>query len=252
MGDEVTNETGGAVPQGQAPSPEVGSQGTPAQAPATPSWKVGDTTYTDPHKMYEDYRKFQGEYTRKSQEYSRLRQESGAGMELLDLVRNDPQLLAEVKKRIAAGQSPQQAVEGAAAQDPRVDQLYQRVEMRDQESATTAFQAAHPELTDEDSSEIEEWVGDHWPRLRQAGYEYSDILDIAYSKWFHDKKGADLISQGQKMKEEEIKKGAKSQLLGTPSPTAQTRVAQKKPHGKMTPAERDEVARQYWEKNAKR
>lgn len=255
MGDEATNNAGGAVQQGQAAPSEVGSQGTPSQVPATPSWKVGDTTYDDPNKMHEAFNKFQGEYTRSRQEYSRLRQDSGTGMALLELVQNDPQLLAEVRKRLAAGQSPQQAAEGAVqqqAKDPRVDQLFARVETRDQESATTTFHAAHPELTDEDSAQIEEWVGDHWQRMRKSGYEYSDILDMAYSKWFHEKKGPELLSQGQKMKEAEIQKGAKSQLLGTPSPTAQARAVQKKPGQKMTANERDEYARKLWEKNAKR
>src|SRR3990167_11544180 len=113
MGDEATNETGAAVPQqGQAAPTEVGSQGTPAPVPAQ-SWRVGDTTYTDPHKMHEAFNKFQGEYTRSRQEYTQLRQQSAGANELLEMVRNDPQLLAEVKKRLAAGQSPAQAAEGA-------------------------------------------------------------------------------------------------------------------------------------------
>lgn len=248
------NETGGEVQStGQASSTGVPPSQTPqaapqSQAPAPWRARIGDTEYDESSwktKGVEDFRKFHGEFTRTKQEAARLRDESGAGLELLEMVKGDPALLAEVQRRLNKGQSPEQAVNGAVQNDPRIDTLYKEVDGMKQEKASQAFRAKHPDMSKEDEDGVIEWIQANTDRLKNAGWSYSEILDQAWVNVYAkngEKKAADALVQGQKMKEEEIQKGRKGQLLGAPSPTAQTREKNKKPTIHMNPAERTEHA----------
>lgn len=265
MGLEQGNETGGEVQSGQAPSTGVAPSQTPTATPsqqqtATP-WKVriGDSEYDESTwktKGVEDFKKFHGEYTRSRQELSQLRDASGAGLELLELVKQDPQLLAEVRRRMAKGQSPEQAVQGATQNDPRIDQMAQRLDSMEQNEASSAFRAKHPDLNDEDIGYITNWLGENTEWLRGSGRNYHQILDLAYNDLFVNKKSKDVatsaLAEGQRMTEEAIKKGQKGQLVGAPSPTAQTREKVKKPTINMNPAERQAHALEKYKANAKK
>lgn len=246
------NETEGEVPQGQASSAGVAPSQTPqsaseGQAQNAQPWKVkvGDTEYDETswrQRGPEDFRKFHGEYTRTRQEFSKLRDEAAAGRELLEMVKGDPQLLAEVRGRMQRGQSQEQAVKQAVQNDPRVDQLYGEVETMKQEKATSAFRTAHPDLSSEDVEFVAKWVTDRSDKLRNSGWSYDEILDQAYNALFREqggRKAAEALVKGQQMKEQEIQKGRKGQLLGAPSPTAQTQTKSKKSSIHMNPAERE-------------
>lgn len=256
MGLEDGNETAGGVQggnSGQTPAPEVASAQTPQQSaqPTTQAaWKarIGDTEYDETTwktKGVEDFRKFHGEFTRTKQEASRLRDESAAGLELLQMVQGDPQLLAEVRRRMQDGQSQEQAVKGAVQNDPRVDTLYKEVDSMKQEKASQSFRAKHPDLSKEDEENVIAWIQERTDKLRSAGWSYDEILEQAFVNVAYQsssKKAAAALVKGQEMKAEEIQKGRKSQLLGAPSPTAQTKKEAKGPTIRMSPAEREKAA----------
>ena len=264
MGLEDGNETVGEVqpPQGgQVPAPEVASTQTPQSVSQNPApWKarIGDTEYDETSwktKGVEDFRKFHGEFTRTKQEASRLRDESAAGLELLEMVKGDPQLIAEVRRRMDKGQSQEQAVKGAVQNDPRVDQLYQEVDSMKQEKASNAFRAKHPDLTPEGVEYVTGWIEQRTENLKNAGWSYDEILDVAYNAYYREngsKKAAAALVEGQKMKEEEIQKGRKGQLLGAPAPSAQTQGKSNKPTIHMNPAEREKHALAKFRANSKK
>lgn len=266
MGLESGNETAGGVPSGnttgQTPATEVAPSQTPqsAQAATQQVWKarIGDTEYDEQTwktKGVEDFRKFHGEFTRTKQEAARLRDESGAGLELLQMVQGDPKLLAEVRARMKAGQSQEQAVQQATQNDPRVDQLYQKVDAMEQEKASNSFRSKHPDMTKEDVDFVADWIQQRTDKLKGAGWSYDEILDTAYNALYAkngSSKAAAALVQGQQMKEEEIQKGRKGQLLGAPAPTARTEGKSKKPTIHMTPAEREKHALDKFKANSKK
>ena len=265
MGLDQGNETAGEVQNvGQAPATGVAPSQTPQSVPtqATPTpWKakIGDTEYDEASwrtKGVEDFRKFHGEFTRTKQEAARLRDESAAGMELLQLVQGDPALKAEVQRRLQAGQSPEQAVNGAVQNDPRVDQLFKKVDAMEQEKASNAFRAKHPDISKEDEEAIISWINERTDRLRKAGWEYDEILEVAWASIYAkngQSKAAQALVEGQRMKEEEIKKGQKGQLLGAPAPTAGTqKKSDKKSTIHMNPAEREKLALERFKANARK
>jgi len=261
------NETAGEVPQGgQAPAPEVpATQGNVAEgAPVSQPWKVkiGDTEYDEQSwktRGVEDLKRLHGEFTRSRQQLSEFQTKRTAGEELLEFVRNDPQLWMEVRRRYAAGQTPQQAVQGAVQNDPRLDQvesLSAQMEEIKQERAVETFRNQHPDLSDEDEEYITQWVTDRTEKLKNAGWSYEEILDTAYAHLFKEKKAAALqaqaLQQGQQIKEKEIQNGRKARSLGTVSPTAQAAPPKKGPTSKMRPADRTETAMSFWQKNARK
>ncbi len=265
MGLEQGNETAGEVPSGntgQAPATGVAPSQTPqssaSSAPAPWKVRIGDTEYDDSTwktRGVEDFRKFHGEFTRTKQEAARLRDESAAGMELLEMVKGDPQLLAEVRRRMQSGQSQEQAVQGAVQNDPRVDSLAKEVDAMKQEKASQAFRAKHPDLTPEDEQGVIGWIEKYTDKLKNAGWSYDEILEQAFFNVAYQnssKKAADALVKGQEMKEQEIQKGRKSQLLGTPAPTAQTREKAKKSPLHATPAERLEIAMEKFQANKRK
>lgn len=268
MGLEGGNETAGEVQggnPGQTSAPEVASTQTPqqqmtAQGATTPApWRtrIGDTEYDEATwktRGVEDYRKLHGSYTQSRQELARLRDESGAGMELLQMVQGDPALKAEVQRRLQIGQSAEQAVKGAVQNDPRVDTLYKEVDSMKQEKASRDFRAKHPDLTKDDEQFVVDWITERTDKLKNAGWSYDEILDAAYNACYTkngSSKAAAALVKGQEMKEQEIQKGRKGQLLGAPSPTAQTKKEAKGPTIKMSPAEREKVAMQKFMANKK-
>lgn len=264
MGLENGNETAGGVLGGQTPATEVAPSQTPEQsASQTPTqaqvWKarIGDTEYDEQTwktKGVEDFRKFHGEFTRTKQEAARLRDESGAGLELLQLVKGDPKLLAEVRARMQAGQSQEQAVQQATQNDPRVDQLYQKVDAMEQEKASNSFRSKHPDLSKEDVEAVASWIQERTEKLKNAGWSYDEILEAAYAAHYvksGGSKAAAALVKGQEMKEQEIQKGRKGQLLGAPAPTARTESKSKKPTIHMSPAEREKHALDRFKANKK-
>lgn len=263
MGLEGGNTPAGEVHSGstgQAPAPEVApSQTAPAQASAPAPWKtrIGDTEYDEATwktKGVEDFKRFHGEFTRTKQEASRLRDESAAGLELLQMVQQDPQLLAEVRRRMQAGQSQEQAVQQTVQNDPRLDSLVQKVEAMEQEKASQSFRAKHPDLSKEDEEYVIDWITQRTDKLKNAGWSYDEILEQAYYACYHkngSSKAAAALVQGQQMAKEEMAKGRKSQLLGAPSPTAQTKKEAKGPTIKMSPAQREAKAMEKFIANKK-
>lgn len=263
MGLEGGNTPAGEVQSGntgQAPASEVApAQTAPAQASAPAPWKarIGDTEYDESSwktRGVEDFKRFHGEFTRTKQEASRLRDESAAGLELLQMVQGDPQLLAEVQRRLNKGQSPEQAMQGAVQNDPRVDTLYKEVDAMKQEKASQAFRAKHPDLSKEDEEGVVSWIQANTDKLKTAGWSYDEILEQAYRYVAYDsqqKKAAAALVQGQQMAKEEMTKGRKSQLLGAPSPTAQTKEKPKKAPIHMNPAERTQNALEIFKANKK-
>jgi hypothetical protein len=260
------NETAGEVPSAQAPATEVpATQGTESQgAPVSQPWKakIGDTEYDEQTwktRGVEDFKRFQGEYTRTRQQLSEYEGKKTAGEELLELVRNDPGLWTEVRRRIANGESRQQAVQNAAQNDPRLEEvssLKTDVETMKQERAVETFRSDHPDLNQEDEEYITQWVTDRTDKLRNAGWSYNEILDTAYAHLFKEKKASALqaqaLQQGQQIKEKEIQNGRKAKSLGTVSPTANAAPPKKGPTSKMRPADRTETAMGYWQKNARK
>lgn len=265
MGLEQGNETAGEVQSGntgQAPAAGVAPSQTPqsSASPAQAPWKarIGDTEYDESTwktRGVEDFRKFHGEYTRSRQEFSKLRDESAAGMELLQMVQGDPQLLAEVRRRMQAGQSQEQAVNQAVQNDPRVDSLAKEVDSMKQEKASQSFRAKHPDMTPDDEQGVIGWIEKYTDKLKNAGWSYDEILEQAYVNVAHQnssKKAADALVQGQKMAQEEVQKGRKSQLLGAPAPTAQTQGKSKKSLLHATPAQRQEIAMERFQANKRK
>jgi len=248
--------------QGQAPATEAATsaQGaTPAADPQPWKVKIGDTEYDEAswrQKGPEDFRRFHGEFTRSRQELSQLRAQSEPAIELLNFIRSDPQLLAEVRARIQAGQTPQQAVNGAVANDPRldkVDTMATRLETIEQERATEAFNSKYKDdLTEEAKDWIVNWISERSDKLRNAGWDYSEILETAYSHYYREVKAPQLLTQGQRMKEEEIKKGRDAKALGTVSPTAQAAPKKRGPTIHMKPSERLDAAMEAYRRNAKK
>jgi hypothetical protein len=263
--EQAGNETAGEVPSGntgQAPATGVAPSQTPqsgaSSAPAPWKARIGDTEYDESTwktKGVEDFRKFHGEYTRTRQESARLRDESAAGMELLQMVQGDPQLLAEVRRRMNAGQSQEQAVNQAVQNDPRVDSLAKEVDAMKQDKASAAFRAKHPDLSPDDEQGVIGWIEKYTEKLKGAGWSYDEILEQAYVNVAHQnssKKAADALVQGQQMKEQEIQKGRKSQLLGAPAPTAQTSGKAKKSLLHASPAQRQEIAMERFQANKRK
>lgn len=263
MGLEGGNTPAGEVQSGntgQAPASEVApAQTAPVQASAPAPWsaRIGDTTYDEATwktKGVEDFKRFHGEFTRSKQESARLRDENAAGLELLQMVQGDPQLLAEVQRRLNKGQTPEQAVQGAVQNDPRVDTLYKEVDAMKQEKASQAFRAKHPDLSKEDEENVINWITTNTDKLKNAGWSYEEILDQAFYNVAYQsssKKAAAALVQGQQMAKEEMAKGRKGQLLGAPSPTAQTKKEAKGPTIKMSPAQREAKAMEKFIANKK-
>lgn len=263
MGLEGGNETAGGVQSGQTPAPEVASTQTPQSAsqaaPAPWSARIGDQQYDETSwktKGVEDFKRFHGEFTRSKQESSRLRDESAAGLELLQMVQGDPQLLAEVQRRLNKGQSPEQALQGAqqAQNDPRVDTLYKEVDSMKQEKASQAFRAKHPDMSKDDEEYVISWITERTDKLKNAGWSYDEILETAYAHAYAkngSSKAAAALVKGQEMAKEEVAKGRKGQLLGAPSPTAQSKEKSKKSTLQMNPAERTQHALEVFKANKK-
>ncbi len=262
--DQTAGEVQPEEQEAQAPATEVGtdgasSQGVTESAPTSPQeFRIGDTTYTvkEAARWAEDHKRLHGEFTRSRQQIAELERETAPYKELFEIVRNDPQLRAEVQRRVNQGQSQEQAVRGATQQDPRVDQMAAEMDSWKREKAKDAFDKAHPDLTDDRRKAMSGWIDPQVDKLRalieQGVLDYSDILNMAYNATFSDQDKARLIESGQRIKEEEIQKGRKNASLGAPSPTAATRSQKKKPHSKMTPAERQAYAEEVWNANKKK
>jgi hypothetical protein len=237
--------TGGAGTQAQ---PEVVQGQTPPV-----SWKVGDTTYTKPEDMAEAFRKFHGTFTQRSQEFSKLKTDSEAAMELMKFIQEDPELLGEVRRRLQAGQSPQQALRGAQKaikDDPEFVNVSERLGGVERQLAQERFQAEHQDLEEKDFDAIATYVADNAEWLKKSGISYDQILDVAYNAVFRTKMGPKLLEQGQRMAEEAIVKGKKGAGIGSPSPTASA-ARPSKPYAKMSPAEQREYAARLFKANAK-
>jgi acyl carrier protein phosphodiesterase len=265
-GNETAGEVQGA---GQAPAPEVppqqqGSSVGGTAAPVSQPWKVkiGDTEYDEQSwktRGVEDLKRLHGEFTRSRQELAESKNRSSAGEYLLEMVRNDPALWAEVRRRIANGETTQQAVQNTAEQaDPRIQSVEQRLDSMEQLNASQEFLAAHDDLDDAGEEWITNWIAERSDKLsamRQAGWSYKDVLENAYAHYVVSKRPqleAQALQQGQQLKEKEIQNGRKQKSLGTVSPTAQAAPQKKGPTSKMRPADRTETAMQFWQKNARK
>ncbi len=211
-----------------APTTEGATQGG-TSAPSTPSWKVGDTTYTDPNEMYKGFTKWQGDFTRKSQEYSRKEKEYSQKIQTyeraFEIIKSDPSLTELVRAKIQAGMSPQQAVQQTASQIPpefaeKLSYLEAKEQEREHDAAIDSFGKAHKDLTDEEWDQMgdyieknEEWAGKLAP-ARQIALAYAEVVIPA-----RQQKSA-LAELAAKQKGEEAENGKKSAFLGSQAPTA--------------------------------
>ena len=237
----------GSEPAADQPAvTEVGTEG------AAWSEKVGDTTYSDTKIMAEAFRKMHGAYTQRSQDFSRLKSESEASRELVQFIKSDPALVAEVRKRIDAGASPADAARQTAKaheQDPRIDQMWDRMGEMEQEGASQRFMSEHADLTEEELGGIEKWLEENSEWLDRSKLSYERQLGIAFNELFRNKMAPKLVLEGQKIAEDAIRKGKKAESLGTAAASAQAG-ASKKPYKEMTGAERRAYAQQVWERSA--
>jgi len=241
---------------------EGATQGGPTSAQNTPSWKVGDTVYTDPNEMYKGFVKWQGDYTRKMQDRAAKDKETTTRMgqyeKVVQAVLSDPQLVQQVKARIQAGQSPQQAVQQTVQQaqqiPPEFAEKLSYLEAKEQEREETAslesFEKSHKDLTDPEWDLMGEWIDSNEDALKGKGWSPSDILEYAFLKTVHParlQKSA-MADLAAKQKGEEAENGKKSAFLGSQAPTAGA-----KPTGLperkrgMTPAEERAWAKKVYD-----
>lgn len=244
--------------QGAVQAPPTQSAPEVAQGQSQPSvpagWKVGDTTYTKPEDMADAFRKFHGAYTQRSQEYSKLKSESEAAMELMKFVRNDPELAGEVRKRLNAGQSPQQAyanAQKAVKDDPEFVRVREDLDSVQRQLSQERFEAKHQDLEDKDFDSIASYIADNAKWIDKSGLSYDQILDVAYNAVFREKMAPKLLEQGQKMAEQAIVKGKKGAGIGSSSPSAGA-AKPSKPYPKMTPQEQREYVQRLFKANERK
>lgn len=234
---EAVQTTEGATQEGST---------TPA---ASPSWKVGDTTYTDPNEMYKGFVKWQGEYTRKMQERAAKDREITGKMgqyeAVINAIRSDENLRNMVIARMQAGQTQAQAEQGVARQmqlPPEVMEKINHLESKEREreydAAISTFSQSHKDLSDEEWDQMGDYAekNDEWlaklPPERQITLAYAEVVLPA-----RQQKQA-MAELAAKQKGEESENGKKSAFLGSQAPTAGAKPAglPERKRG-MTPAE---------------
>lgn len=257
-------ESGGQTVSGGVGGDANGGAGGVAQGPQF--WQVGDQKYPRSveggEQMAKAYQKWQGDYTRKMQEYSKVREEHAAYNHLFqNVIRKDPELLRQVEARMRAGQSKEQAVEQTAAQSlpPEVMERLQTLEAdrmeRVQSQALDEFEKKHTDLTNEDWDSMEKWMVENkeWlARNQDLRDNPSRMLTLAYAEVIVPKRTTQAYEQGQRAKEEEVKKGKSSSFLGSQAPTAGAKASQNKWKRGMTPAEEKAYAEQVWSSSKQR
>jgi hypothetical protein len=233
-GEQAEVEAGNQQATSEAVQTNEGAaQGGATSAPNTPSWKVGDTVYTDPNEMYNGFVKWQGDFTRKSQDYSRKEKEYSQKIQTyeraFEIIRSDPSLTELVRAKIQAGMSPQQAVQQTAQQaqiPPEVAEKLSYLEAKEQEREETAsleaFEKSHKDLTDPEWDLMGEWIDKNEDALKDKGWSPSDILEYAFLKTVHPARlqKTALADLAAKQKGEESENGKKSSFLGSQAPTA--------------------------------
>lgn len=271
MLDGVEGEQAGAEAESQQAAPEVtqatngGADGGAAasQQQASPSWKVGDTAYTDPNEMHKAFLKWQGDFTRKNQEYAKQQKETSLKMgqyeAIVNAIRSDETLRQQVLQRIQAGQNPQQAVQQVGQQLPpevvaRLEALESAEKARIEDAAIDTFQSSHKDLTNDEWLAMEKYLGENEEEIgdmkphRQLALAYAEVVVPAR----HQK--AAMASLQSKQKEEESEKGKKSAFLGSQAPTAGAKGGNGLPERKRgaTPAEEREYALKVFRASAKK
>ncbi len=266
MPDDVTGEQAEveAVEQQATteatPTTEGATQGASTSTPST-SWKVGDTTYTDPNEMYKGFVKWQGDFTRKSQDYSKREKEYSQKLQTyeraFEIIKSDPSLTELVRAKIQAGMSPQQAVQQTAQQaqiPPEVTQKLEYLESKEQEreeaASVDSFQKTHRDLTDPEWDQMGAWIDSNEDAMKGRGFSPSEILEYAFMKTVYQdrQQKAALSAHAEKQKGEESENGKKSAFLGSQAPTAGA-----KPTGLparkrgMTPAEERAYTQKVWD-----
>jgi hypothetical protein len=242
------------------PSTEGASTGGSTSAPGT-SWKVGDTTYTDPNEMYKGFVKWQGDFTRKSQDYSKKEKEYTQRLQTyekaFEIIKSDPSLTELVRAKIQAGMSPQQAVQQTAQQaqiPPEYAQKLEYLESKEQEREETAsvdsFSKAHRDLTDPEWDQMGAWIDENEKTLQGKGFSPSEILEYAFMKTVYQERQqkAALAAHAEKQKGEEVENGKKSAFLGSQAPTAGAKPSSlpERKRG-MTPAEERAYTKKMWD-----
>ncbi len=260
MPDDVEGEQAEAEAGSQQAAPEatqttegaINDGGSTGSANPTPSWKVGDTTYTDPNEMYKGFVKWQGEYTRKMQERAAKDREITGKMgqyeAVINAIRSDENLRGMVIARMQAGQTQAQAEQGVARQMQlppevmeklgKVDQLEAKEKEREYDAAINTFSQSHKDLTDDEWDQMGDYAekNDEWlaklPPERQITLAYAEVVLPARQQ---KQAMADLAA---KQKGEESENGKKSAFLGSQAPTAGAKPAglPERKRG-MTPAE---------------
>jgi len=242
-----------------AAASQTGNASDAVQVTGTPTWKIGDTTYSKADEMAEAFRKFYGKFTQTHQEAARLREENKAGQLLMDIIRSDPRLLNEVQMRMNAGATKQQAVQQTAQahqNDPalvdRLNAVEEKLILREQDMAQEEFRKAHPDVNDSEWSAMAEWLADNAEAMEYYKDNPKFMIEMAWNQVVLPKRftsqGPKLLEQGQRMKEEEIKKGKQSAFLGSQAPTAGAKSTPLgRPKGKLTDAQERAYAYKVWE-----
>lgn len=250
-GEQAEVEAGSqqATPEAVQTTEGATQETSTSSSSGTPSWKVGDTTYTDPNEMYKGFVKWQGDFTRKSQDYSKKEKEYTQRLQTyeraFEIIKSDPSLTELVRAKIQAGMSPQQAVQQTAQQmqvPPEIMEKLNHLESkerdREYDAAISTFSQSHKDLSDEEWDQMGDYAekNDEWlaklPPERQITLAYAEVVLPS-----RQQKQA-MAELANKQKGEESENGKKSAFLGSQAPTAGAKPAglPERKRG-MTPAE---------------
>jgi hypothetical protein len=241
---EAANPQAGVTEAGQTAAPSnTGGGATPRE------YRLGDTTYKGEDELYKGAQRWQGEFTRVSQERSNLQRENAGLRAVFDVVKSDPRLQQEVLQRIRAGQSPQQAVKDTAQAHPEVlqqmhslksevQELRQARLVDEQDRAQYEFRDKHKDINDKEWHSMAEYIGANAEWLQRANLTPQQMIELSYNSTVLPQRLSMAHAAGQQAKEDEIRKGQGSRLMGSQAASSSARAtSNERPKGKLTPAQ---------------
>lgn len=262
MLDENTGggETAPAGDAGEVSQGGVTEAGAQTQTQTPQEWKVGDTTFKSPGELHQGALRWQGDFTRVSQRLSGMEKELGGYKAVFQIVANDPRLAQEVRARMQAGQSQQQAVQQTAQAHPemlqkvgsleeKIQKLEQARTIDEQDRAQYEFKQKHQDVKDEEWTAMANFIGQNH---KWFGPEVTptQMIEMAYHSVVLPQRYEGLQKQGLQQTQEETVKRVARPLLGSQAASAGTRAPDTgKPKGKLTPAQEREYANKVFAKN---
>ncbi len=201
MADEQTgNPLSESDKQTSEQTPEVQAGTGEGQVDSGSEFTAGGKDFGSLEELRNAYSELQKGFTQKSQEYSDYRTESDKYREAMNEIRNDPELVKQIRTYLEGNQARQGLQ--APAQGGLSSEEESRIAKMELQFETQELQKAHPELKGEDITAIYGMAADLSEKWK------ADVpLENVYAQWAWKNKGAELYQKGLKDKESEIKKG---------------------------------------------